>query len=498
MSQAPSSSTITNSVSIDPVTGKKHYNVGTLTYTSGAVVGLFIILLLGDFAWSMRDRSIGQMSQWYLTSLKIPNFWYGILFSTFPAMVGLILGPIISVKSDRHRGRWGRRIPFLLITTPIAAMGMIGLGMTPIFTKWLHHSVSAHGFIYQTIQSLFSVSFSERLLDLLQNEIMIAMICFGVFWAAFELATIAGQHVFGGLINDVVPRPLIGRFYGFFRAISLIDGMIFNKLIYGHVDHHFTLIMVLIGLFYGSAFMWVCFKIREGEYPPPPPLSPNKLTFVQSSKISITGYFKECFSNPYYVLVFFMIMTAALSFLPINLYAVPYSRSLGISSQKYGDMLFLTYTISLTLSFFLGYLADKFHPIRMGMLTLFGYFCVTLWGHFNALDSTSFIVAWILHGVLSGCYFTSTASITQRLFPHSKFAQFASAAGILASLGNMIVGPAVGSLIDATGKVYRYAFTVGCGITVLAFIATLIVYFRFLKLGGDKNYVAPGEGEVIH
>jgi Na+/melibiose symporter-like transporter len=46
--------------------------------------------------------------------------------STFPGAVALVLGPIISYKSDRHRGKWGRRIPFLMATTPIAAFGMIG------------------------------------------------------------------------------------------------------------------------------------------------------------------------------------------------------------------------------------------------------------------------------------------------------------------------------------------------------------------------------------
>ena len=114
------------------------WTVGTLSYTSGGIVILFLWLLWGDFAWSMRDRSVGPMASWYLDHIGVPKLLFGLLMSSFPALIGLILGPIISVKSDRHRGKWGRRIPFLLVTTPIAAFGMIGLAMTPLMAKWLH------------------------------------------------------------------------------------------------------------------------------------------------------------------------------------------------------------------------------------------------------------------------------------------------------------------------------------------------------------------------
>ena len=67
-------------------------------------MALFFWLLFGDFAWSMRDRSIGQMAAWYLNHLKVPNLVFGLFMSSLPVLVGLILGPVISVKSDRHRG----------------------------------------------------------------------------------------------------------------------------------------------------------------------------------------------------------------------------------------------------------------------------------------------------------------------------------------------------------------------------------------------------------
>lgn len=194
---------------------------------------------------------------------------------SFAALVGFVLGPIISVKSDHHRRRWGRRIPFLLVTTPLAALGMIGLAVTPLIATW----VRGH--------------FPE------QSEMVVSVICFGVFWAAFEFATTASQSVFGGLINDVVPKQFPGRSFGLFRAVSLIDGMIFNYWVIGKTPEHFTLILVVIGVFYGPAFTWVCLKVREGDYPPPPPLDPRvrgvATGFLRGSKT----YFRECFTSRY-------------------------------------------------------------------------------------------------------------------------------------------------------------------------------------------------------
>jgi MFS family permease len=445
----------------------KTWRTGTLTYTTAGLVTLFCWLLFGDFAWSMRDRSVGSLAGWYLNHLGVPNLVYGLLMSSFPVLIGLIIGPIISVKSDRHRGRRGRRIPFLLVTTPLAAFGMLGLAVTPFIEKWVH--------------GLFPN----------ESELLVSVICFGVFWAAFEAATIAGGAVFGGLINDVVPKPMLGRFYGMFRAISLIDGMIFNFWLMGKVPEHFTLIMVSIGVFYGVAFTWVCFKVREGDYPPPPPMDPQRQRVAQRFCDGAKDYFRECFSKPYYVLVFVMMVASSLAFFPVNVFAIPYARSLGLDMDVYGKFLALTYLISLCLSYFLGWLADLFHPLRMAIATMLGYLAVALWGGLYATTPNTFLIAWVLHGVLSGCYFTSAASLTQRLFPQEKFAQFHSASSFIASPVNLVFAPLIGMLIDQTGNTYRYTFVVACLLAVAALVAASQVHRRFMRLGGPKGYVAP-------
>ncbi|MDR1283203.1 MAG: MFS transporter [Opitutaceae bacterium] len=440
---------------------RKIWRAGTLTYTAGGLAALFAWLLLGDFSWSMRDRSVGPVAQWYLKHLGVPNYIFALLLGSFPALVGLILGPVVSVKSDRHRGPRGRRIPFLLVTTPIAASGMIGLGLTPFIAQWVHNHFPGH------------------------SEMVVAVVCFGVFWAAFEFATIAATAVFGGLVNDVVPKELLGRFYGLFRAVSLIDGMIFNFWIFGKVESHYTLILLVIGVFYGACFYWVCLKVKEGEYPPPPPPeSSHPLSGVRT-------YFRECFRNPYYVGVFVMMTVAALVFMPVNIFMIPYANSLGMSMETYGRCMALSFAISLLLAYPLGWLCDIFHPLRVSIASLLGYATVTGWGALYARTPETFAVALVLHSVLSGCYFTSAASLGQRLYPHFRFAQFASAAGIVGAVGSMAIGPIVGGIIDLTGNAYHHTFTVGCIVALLALAVSWAVHGRFMNLGGPQNYVAP-------
>lgn len=467
---------------------KKTWSVGTLTYATAGLVALFGWLLWGDFAWSMRDRSVMPMAQWYLGDLKVPNVLFGLLLTSFPALVGLVLGPVIAVKSDRYRSRRGRRIPFLLMTTPFAAVGMIGLGLTPVLADWLHGLAAPESALGGWLQHTVGGSAAGAwLLSMLENKMVVAVVCFTVFWTAFELATTIGQSVFGGLINDVVPPELLGRFYGLFRAVSLIDGIIFNYWIMGKVPTHFTLILVAIGVFYGAAFTWVCMKVKEGEYPPPAPAE----ALPRGRTEEVVSYFKESFSSSYYLFVFVMLMSGTLAFVPVNSFAIPYADSLGMDMTAYGHCLAVTFGISLCLAYFLGWLADRFHPMRVSMASLAGYIVVTCIGTVCVKTPQSFAIVLVAHGVLSGCYFTSAASLGQRLFPRSKFGQYSSAAGLFGSVSMMGIGPAMGAVVDLTGRNYRYTFVIGGLLALVALFAAWQVYVRFLRLGGPRGYVAP-------
>jgi MFS family permease len=308
-------------------------------------------------------------------------------------------------------------------------------------------------------------------------------------WTFFEIFTVIANAVFIGLINDVVPQAVIGRFFGLFRIVGLGAGIVFNSFIIGHAEENYKIIFLGLGALYGVGFTIMCLMVKEGDYPPPPPR--EKGSFKSRMIDPVKAYFKECASHRFYLWLFLAVMAGNAAFLPINSFDVPYVKSIGMSMERYGELRSITYAISITLAFAIGWLADKFHPLRVGLVALGIYAVIALWAGLVAHGVASFSVAYVAHGVISGIFFTGTASLFPRLFPRAKFAQFASAAGIILAMGFICVPPVVGKLLDLTDHAYHYTFVIGGSVAAAGFVLFLIVYRQFSALGGSKNYTPP-------
>jgi hypothetical protein len=362
---------------------------------------------------------------------------------------------------------------------------MFGLGYSPGLGTSLHQALGSHA---------------------PPLEVCIRL-CFGMFWVLFEIATVTANSVFNGLINDVVPRKLIGRFYGLFRAFSLIAGMAFNFSLLGRAETQFKAIFIGIGLLYGIGFTFMCLTVKEGEYP-----QPSEMAFSDRPGIlsATATYFKECFSQPYYLWLILSMTFGALAFYPVNNFTQPFAKSLDIGNDTLGKYLFATYFISLLLSVFLGLLADWFHPLRIGIVAMALYAAICAWGeifssrsrvlfsvpyHFFGASGLVpvhlFAIALIAHGVLSGTYFTCTASLGQRLFPRARFAQFASAAVVISNLAGIILSWATGKFFDTYGDIYQHTYLMGGMLALMGVGSMLMVHAGFMKFGGTKAYVAP-------
>ncbi len=194
-----------SNASAPPAATRKVWKVGTLTYTAGGIAALFVWLLWGDFAWSMRDRSIPPVITLLFKNYGSPDTLTGILIGSLPALLGLVLNPIVSYRSDRLRSRLGRRIPYLILSTPVIVIGLVGLAFSPPLGTMLSHW------------------FGPVLGASLATLVFLAL-----FWTLFEVGCVVSMAVFNALVNDVVPQELLGRFYGLFRAVSLFAGMLFT------------------------------------------------------------------------------------------------------------------------------------------------------------------------------------------------------------------------------------------------------------------------------
>jgi MFS family permease len=229
------------------------WKVGTLTYTGAGLTVLFLWLLWGDFAWTIKQRAVDPVAQLLMKRHGSSDLLIGLLVGSLPNALGMLLGPVIGVWSDRHRGRWGRRIPFLLVPTPFAAVAMAGVAFSPAMGRWLD------GFLGTSSPGLNAC----------------VLLAFASSWLVFEALTTVSNTVFGALINDVVPAELLGRFFGMFRAVGLLAGIVFNVFLMGQAETYATAIFVGLAIVYVVGFSMMCWKVREGSYPEPPPPPPH-------------------------------------------------------------------------------------------------------------------------------------------------------------------------------------------------------------------------------
>jgi len=447
-----------------PKPARHRWQVGTLSYSFAGIILLFSLLLLGDFAWSLKERSVGTMVQLMFNKLGASDTLNAMMTGAVPSLVGLLLIPVISYRSDRHRGRWGRRIPYLIITAPIAALAMVGLAFSITMGTWLHE--------------LFGKNTSD--------STTLALIILAFFWIIYDVGTVASNSIFTALINDVVPLELIGRFYGLFRAFSLIAGIIFNFCLLGYTEKYYVLMLVILGAIYGVGFLIMCLTIKEGQYQELPP-EPQ-----QCRTAEIKTYFKESFSHRYYIYLFIFSALASLAFVPFNLFYVFYSRTLNISMDTLGKYLACTFIFSLLLSWFIGVLADRYHPLRicLGTLALYTISCGLSW--LLVTGPVSFGISLVIHGIISGTFYTGSASLMLRLLPRERFAQFGSAGGIIGQIMSILTTLLIGKILDWNHHNYILTYLMGTILALAALLLGIVVYRNFLVLGGDRGYQPPG------
>jgi len=450
------------------VQSQKVWRAGTLTYTTAGLVIVFGWLLWGDFAWAMKERTVGPVFQLMLHKFSASDTLTALLMGSLPSTISIILTPIVAYHSDRFRSRWGRRIPFLFLSMPFAVLAMAGVAFSPVLGGYLDHILGPHS----------------------PGPNSAILICLGFFWTVFEFATFTSYAVFNGLINDVVPQNLLGRFFAAFRALHLLAGIIFSYWLFAKAETYYVWVFIGMGLLYGVGFTMMCSKVREGEYPPPPPPQSSR-PGLRAFLVAAKGYFQECFRHRYYWWFFGASALSGLALSPMNAYSIYFAKSLQMDDQTFGNCLTITYCVSFCLTYPLGALVDRFHPLRACLVVQFLFILVCTWGGIYARDSWTFSIALVSGGVVSGMWYTVAASLGARLLPKANYAQLASAAGIIGSLCGIILSPSVGLLLDYSNHTYRYTYLIGAGLATLAFTANLVLYKKFMALGGPKAYIAP-------
>jgi MFS family permease len=440
------------------------YRVGTLSYTKRGLGALFLWLLVGDFCFTLKEIVMPKLLPLVLKSNGATGAQIGLIVTSIPALLGMVLAPIISYRSDRFRSRMGRRIPFILFATPPVGLCLIFAGFSPQIAGWVHSRV---------IPTAWEISYATVILWTL-----------GSFFALFMAFNMVAGTVFGLLINDVVPRELMGRFYGWFRVVMAGATLMFNWFLFGLADTHARGIFVGIGIVYSVAFLALCLRVREGEYPPPPP------PLGRNWGMTIIGYLRDSFGTPIYAWMFTGFASVTMGGVCFGLFSIFYGFKLGLTLESYSKVLVAISLGNLVISAPIGYLADRFHPLRMEIAAFVLMTVISVLAFFFIVGVKSFIFFELAISFAGTMWATSWAPLCPALLPKDRYGQFLSAANVLGMVVSMVGGYVGGKFMDVMDD-YRYMYLWSLAFGVLSVISMAMVMHHVKRNGGLKHYVAP-------
>ena len=459
-----------------------HYKVGTLTYTKAGLITLFVYLLWGDFCWSLMETVMPSILPLKFKAIGAPNWELGLIMATIPSLMTTIINPIISFKSDRFRSRWGRRIPFLAAVTPFLVIFLVLLGYEEPISRWIQLTVLGGKYSYPSV----------------------AIWVIGVLMVGFQFFNLFTQAIFYYLFNDVVPHAFLARFVALFRIAGGAAGIFYNYFIFKYANEYMGEIFLGAGLLFLVGYGMMCWKVKEGEYPPPPPYVGNEHGLVASIKT----YALECFSHRFYWYLFISNSFQAMTWVSGAFGLLLNTQYMGFSLAFLGTLGAVTGIIGLVLNYPGGVIADRWHPLRVHiavsavnfLASPINFLFIFFWRPHMTLDAAMHLhvvmalITLPLGIVGSAC----EIPLLMKLFPQERYGQFCSANAMIRGFAMAIGGIGCGAFLDFMKQFnpdpnycYRFVWVWNFAASVGYFTFLLMVYFGWKRLGGLKNYNPP-------
>lgn len=442
--------------------------VGTLTYTKIGLAVLFGWLLWGDFCFTVMEKVLVSLLPIQLKSIGADNKMLALMVVILPNILGLSVGPAVSYKSDRYRSRWGRRIPFIVWTMPFLCLSLIGIGFTEDIADAMRNAAI-----------LTTIGISPH---------TATMVIVGLMVLVFAFFNEFVNSVFWYLFADVVPQAYLGRFMGLFRVMASLAIFVFQFYVAPHAETHAREIYILVALLYLVGFSLMCWRVKEGEYPPENATEGSEPKSKTSWLLHIKIYFSECFlSHPIYI--FLSLATFFQGFMGVVVYAIFFAKQIGVSVENYFVIAAWFSLAGAICHYPAGMLTDRFHPVRLTLIFTIMAVPGPFLGFFYKIDLPSYIIVAILWFPMAELIGAAQNVLLLRVLPRKRYGQFASANGMFKQAGRMLGVYCAAVFLDVAQDYRYYLLWSGAGSIIYA-ILTIIVYIYWCKLGGD-NYVAP-------
>ncbi len=285
----------------------ERYRCGSLQYTKISLFVLFSWMIWGNICFNLFESMGGPtiLGLYLQDNFHVSNLTVNILFNVIPMAIGTVMTPIISFKSDRTRTRFGRRIPYIMFTAPFLVFFAASIGFS------------------DDIIGYCKASFPETALI---NPFTAALVVIGFLTIGFSFFNEFVGTVYYYLLPDVMPRHFLGRFQGVSSMVGTFTGIATNLWIVPYQLTHLKAIHVGIATLYFVGFGLVCWRVKEGQYPPVEDVS-EKTT----KRDQIRLYFRECFVHPIFILFYLstacMVLTKGLN--PAGIFSLHLSEHRG-------------------------------------------------------------------------------------------------------------------------------------------------------------------------
>jgi len=461
------------------VTGSKTWHCGTLTYGKAGLATLFAFLLWGDFCFTLLETVVPSILPLKFKELGAPNWLMGICLTSLPSALGMVTGPWVSFKSDRYRSRWGRRIPFIILTMPFLCLSLALMGWSNDITALLRQ-------------------FSPALREYAPATVTIVLIA--LFLVLFKFFDFFVNSVFWYLFNDVVPPEFLGRFMGAFRIVGIGAGALYNWFIFKYAESYMREIFIGVAVLYFVGFGIMSIFVREGQYPP----MEGETEKEKKGFSALKTFFRESFSHKFYWLRFAYAAFGTIATC-IGVFNIFFQREMGLSLEQIGKLTAITSIVVIVAIVFMASFVDRWHPLRLtvyvavfgliGQLVLGVWLFVTLPGYYYFWISLGSGLAGVLLGAINK---VADMPCDMRLFPKSRFGQFCSAQQMFRYVCNCGAGIAAGLFIDTmkwfchnSDFAYRFNFVWHFTFSATAVSFLVLVYLEWLRLGGDSHFHPP-------
>lgn len=380
----------------------KIFRVGTLRYTQQQLYVLFFWLMWNDFTLMLLEdpNQFGSLLQIGLGATMTQVS----IFGTITTLVTFWINPVFSTWSDRTRTPWGRRRPFLFATTPpLAAL----IAIIPYMPTLYHYLLRYHWAV---------ALFKHIPLHMNGGVFMIGLV-------SIPLAIVNAMvlAIFSYLYWDVVPQEVLARFGAIQKIVLSVLGLGWNFFVLGLAQHHMKAVCVGIASFALFAYLLSVWKVKEGEYPPP---DKHK---TGGWLAPLRSYFVECYSDPYYLWIFFGLVLYRLAGAGGFLTQKYIFYGLHLTWDTVGKLNCAPMVLAIVLGFFFGTLTDRLHPVRVFPWTIALWAFTSLCSYFFITGAWSYLICTCMTQVAIFAYGIVYGALLPEIYPMEKLGQFCSA-----------------------------------------------------------------------